>query len=103
MQPMFYVLWRTWSHWRALKSSQYLKAVISQGQLHTEPSKILDELYAKAGERGQEKLTDPASSLPDGPKILLTSEMVEELSKKFGLEDQARASLSYGHGSQPAD
>lgn len=97
---MFYVLWRTWSHWRALKSSQYLKALISHSQLSAESSKALDDLYSQVEESEQEKITAPPDAAK-GPKILLTSEMVERLSREFGLDDQAgvsRADLAYFWG-----
>jgi len=83
--PLFYVLWRAWSHWKALKSSQYLKGLISHEQLETHESPILDELYAKR-RKGQEKLTE----VPSGtPQVLLTNEMVEELTQAFDLDQQA--------------
>jgi len=86
--PLFYVLWRAWSHWRALKSSQYLKGLLSHDQLQPESSKVLDELYASKGKDA--KLTEAS---PGTPEILLTTEMVDSLKQKFDLDDQAEVDI----------
>lgn len=43
--PFFFCAWRSWSHYRAYKSSQYLSFLIDQGFVHPEPSRALDDVY----------------------------------------------------------
>ncbi|KAI6129963.1 mitochondrial K+-H+ exchange-related-domain-containing protein [Pisolithus croceorrhizus] len=43
--PFFFCAWRSWSHYRAYKSSQYLSSLIDQGFVHPEPNRELDNIY----------------------------------------------------------
>ena len=43
--PFFYLVFRAWSHWRALKGSQHLEFLLDNKLIAAKPSKILDELY----------------------------------------------------------
>ncbi|KAI6030900.1 mitochondrial K+-H+ exchange-related-domain-containing protein [Pisolithus orientalis] len=43
--PFFFCAWRSWSHYKAYKSSQYLSSLIDQGFVHPEPNQELDEVY----------------------------------------------------------
>ncbi|KAI6039358.1 mitochondrial K+-H+ exchange-related-domain-containing protein [Pisolithus marmoratus] len=43
--PFFFCAWRSWSHYRAYKSSQYLSSLIDQGFVRPEPNQKLDEVY----------------------------------------------------------
>lgn len=43
--PFFFCAWRSWSHYRAYKSSQYLSSLIDQGFVHPEPNRELDDVY----------------------------------------------------------
>lgn len=43
--PFFFCVWRSWSHYRAYRSSQYLSSLIDQGLVRPEPSQELDEVY----------------------------------------------------------
>lgn len=112
-QPLFYVLWRAWSHWRgghrlssvyvrmntahrvitALKSSQYLKSLISNQQLMPKQSPILDELYSKhfpiQSDQAVAKQTDGERK----PQILINEALIRELLQKFELEEQAGTDL----------
>lgn len=95
--PFFYICWRAWSHWRALKSSQYLSGILDRGQVHTEKSKILEELYSRRSSE-QSHLSaankdDPSSPAQELPQILLTPAMVEEVVKHFELGEQASNDL----------
>jgi len=92
--PLFYVLWRAWSHWRALKSSQYLQSLITHQQLAPKHSSILDELYAKHSPFKPADKSDSSASSGDGvPQILLNEVLIKELLEKFELEEQAGTDL----------
>lgn len=44
--PFFFCAWRSWSHYRAYRSSQYLSSLLDHGLIVPEPSPALDQLYA---------------------------------------------------------
>ncbi|GAA5979364.1 hypothetical protein JCM5350_003881 [Sporobolomyces pararoseus] len=78
--PLFYVLWRAWSHWRAHKSSSYLLSLLSSpsSNLTLTASPILDKIYSPL----------PPHDDPSGDsRLLLTNEKVEKLLKEFKLDD----------------
>ncbi|KAL3418369.1 hypothetical protein PVAG01_10085 [Phlyctema vagabunda] len=48
--PFFYLVYRAWSHWRALSGSKHIEFLLEKKLIATRPSKILDEIYS-TGER----------------------------------------------------
>ncbi|KAG0704260.1 mitochondrial K+-H+ exchange-related-domain-containing protein [Suillus ampliporus] len=44
--PFFFCAWRSWSHYRAYRASQYLSSLLDHGLIAPEPSPALDQLYA---------------------------------------------------------
>jgi hypothetical protein len=44
--PFFFCAWRSWSHYRAYRASQYLSSLLEHGLIVPEPSLALDQLYA---------------------------------------------------------
>lgn len=44
--PFFYLVYRAWSHWKALSGSKHLQFLVDKNLVTSKPSKILDELYA---------------------------------------------------------
>ena len=44
--PLGYMLFRTWSHYRALNGGKYLEALLSRNLVAPTPSKEMDEIYA---------------------------------------------------------
>ncbi|KAI0662332.1 mitochondrial K+-H+ exchange-related-domain-containing protein [Cubamyces menziesii] len=45
--PFFFCVWRSWSHYRAYKASQYLEGFLKQGAIIPQTSPELDAIYAK--------------------------------------------------------
>lgn len=68
--PFFFCAWRSWSHYRAYRSSQYLSSLIDQGLVRPEPSQELDEVYRS--------LFPSASSIRDGPSISVPTSSLED-------------------------
>lgn len=67
--PMFYVLWRAWSHYKAWRGALYLEQLLKAGVIVERPSKQLDEVYQSKGvvlgEKGAEdKAPDATRSEP---------------------------------------
>jgi len=57
--PFFYLVFRAWSHWRALSGSKHVEFLLDKNLLTLKPSKILDELYST----GQQPFApEPASN-----------------------------------------
>ncbi|KAH6996296.1 mitochondrial K+-H+ exchange-related-domain-containing protein [Ilyonectria sp. MPI-CAGE-AT-0026] len=44
--PFFYLLYRAWSHWRAIAGGKHIQWLLEKKLVKPAPSKILDELYA---------------------------------------------------------
>jgi len=44
--PFFYLVFRAWSHWRALSGSKHVEFLLENDLISAKPSKILDELYS---------------------------------------------------------
>ncbi|KAK7418534.1 hypothetical protein QQX98_003878 [Neonectria punicea] len=44
--PFFYLLYRAWSHWRAIAGGKHIQWLLEQKLLQPSPSLILDQLYA---------------------------------------------------------
>ncbi|CZT43644.1 uncharacterized protein RSE6_03710 [Rhynchosporium secalis] len=48
--PFFYLVFRAWSHWRALSGAKHIGFLLDNKLIKATPSKILDDLYSN-GER----------------------------------------------------
>lgn len=62
--PFFYLVFRAWSHWRALSGSKHIEFLLDNKVLKLQPSEILDNIYSaryKPSEAVSEKSTDTAS------------------------------------------
>jgi len=44
--PFFYLVFRAWSHWRALSGSKHIEFLLDKKLITAQPSPILDELYS---------------------------------------------------------
>ncbi|KAF8133815.1 mitochondrial K+-H+ exchange-related-domain-containing protein [Boletus edulis] len=44
--PLFFCVWRSWSHYKAYRSSHYLSSLLDGGLVEPNPSLELDRLYA---------------------------------------------------------
>ena len=71
--PFFYLVFRAWSHWRALSGSKHLQFLLENKLITAKPSKILDELYA-TGKRSFDR--GPTSSPESTSSPLQEEEMV---------------------------
>ncbi|GAA5927350.1 hypothetical protein JCM3775_002523 [Rhodotorula graminis] len=83
--PLFYVLWRAWSHFRAWKATQYLGSLIGSPSLRLKASPELDEIYRSA----------TPHAVGD---LLLTPERVPLLVKRFRMTDEESKELERAVG-----
>ena len=101
--PFFYLAYRAWSHWRAIKGSQHVQFLTKYKVLSVSPSPVLDAIYATPTLPATKPLPDaaaddfppgdpekPAEDPEDPPenegpepneKILLTPEIGKRLSE----------------------
>ena len=56
--PFFYLVFRAWSHWRALSGSKHIEFLLDRKLVVPKTSKILDELYSS----GKKLFEDKSSS-----------------------------------------
>lgn len=66
--PFFYLVFRAWSHWRALSGSRHIEFLLDNKLVKSKPSPILDELYASG------KLRFDAASMPSTTKPIDSSD-----------------------------
>ncbi|KAL4069913.1 mitochondrial K+-H+ exchange-related-domain-containing protein [Scleroderma yunnanense] len=62
--PFFFCVWRSWSHYRAYRSSQYLSSLIDQGLVKPKPSQELDEVYRSFSPSAFTSQIDPPMITP---------------------------------------
>lgn len=68
------MLFRTWSHYRALKGGKYLEALLSRNLIASTPSKEMDDIYAAGLPANSSQPTSEESPLQpneDGETMLL--------------------------------
>ncbi|KAJ9154809.1 hypothetical protein NKR23_g2482 [Pleurostoma richardsiae] len=61
--PFFYLVYRAWSHWRALAGGKHIQFLLQNNLLTLRPSPILDEVYAK--QKPPLPATDPTTTGPN--------------------------------------
>lgn len=71
--PFYYLIFRAWSHWRAIAGGQHLQWLVTHKKLLPAPSETLDQLYDTHG--------PPVDA--DSPKeqVLITRDRVQTFSK----------------------
>lgn len=73
--PFFYLVYRAWSHWKAVSGGKHVQWLVENKLLHLSPSAALDRLYTKAAvaeESGKEEM-------------LLTQQQVRALSETLDI------------------
>jgi hypothetical protein len=100
--PFFYLVYRAWSHWRALSGGRHIQFLLSNKLLTLEPSPVVDEVYAEQKEpllSTPEPTTepdvepvnhpDPASANgslhPNGETMLLSQAKGKEMTRALDL------------------
>ncbi|KIL59059.1 hypothetical protein M378DRAFT_169819 [Amanita muscaria Koide BX008] len=100
--PFFFCVWRSWSHYRAYKASQYLNTLLEGNVIVPEKSRLLDSVYTQHSPRRPNPTPEAEKSEADvensksGRKqhaILLTRDAVPTIARKFALGTTAEADL----------
>ncbi|KAK8854641.1 hypothetical protein IAR55_003380 [Kwoniella newhampshirensis] len=67
--PLFYVLWRAWSHYKAWRGAQYLETLLKSGLIVEKENEQLGEIYAAKGKNeGANRAPDETSSSAESLK-----------------------------------
>lgn len=94
--PFFFCVWRSWSHYRAYKASQYLNTLLEGNVIVPEKSRLLDSVYTQHSPRPKEKSEADVENSESGRKqhaILLTRDAVPTIVRQFALGTTAEADL----------
>lgn len=74
--PFFYLVYRAWSHWRAISGGKHVQWLVENKLLRLSPSDALDRLYTPAAAG-----TEPSAR----EEMLLTQRQVRALSETLGI------------------
>ncbi|PFH49975.1 hypothetical protein AMATHDRAFT_146422 [Amanita thiersii Skay4041] len=97
--PFFFCVWRSWSHYRAYKASQYIDTLLEHGSIIPEESPTLDAVYRDAQhhapQKGQQLQEDEGDhqSHQRQHAVLLTREAVPSIVGLFSLKKSAEADV----------
>ncbi|KAF8073504.1 mitochondrial K+-H+ exchange-related-domain-containing protein [Lyophyllum atratum] len=103
--PFFFCAWRSWSHYKAYRASQYLQGLLDSGVIVPEASEALDGVYkefspnhhlitsAESLENDKNEATSKPESKPLQHEVLLTRDAVPAILNIFGLGSSAGADL----------
>jgi len=69
--PFFYLVFRAWSHWRALSGSKHIQFLLDNKLIIPKPSKILDELYSSGNTPFDSVSTSTKYSTADADSMIL--------------------------------
>lgn len=77
--PFFYLVYRAWSHWKAIAGGRHVQWLVENKLLAPSPSKTLDELYSKH----MPKVQQPSEK----EQMLLTQKEVQSFSEKLNIPE----------------
>ncbi|TLS30906.1 hypothetical protein PpBr36_02873 [Pyricularia pennisetigena] len=72
--PFFYLVYRAWSHWRALAGGRHIQFLLQNNLITPVPSPILDQVYADQDHplpsAAEPTTTETSANLPESPIII---------------------------------
>ncbi|PPR03752.1 hypothetical protein CVT26_005792 [Gymnopilus dilepis] len=105
--PFFFCVWRSWSHYRAYKSSKYLQTLLEDDLIEPQASELLDQVYStyrtpllapdapvsteSEANPSEEPKLDFSSQAPKN-LLLLTREAIPTLLSALDLQNDAKTS-----------
>jgi len=99
--PFFFCVWRSWSHYRAYKASDYLRSLLQRGTIVPHLDANLDNIYAKhapsntlhdATKSGPEVGKDEEGRNEEN-KVLLRRDAVPQILELYGLPESATSDI----------
>lgn len=100
--PFFFCVWRSWSHYRAYKASDYLRSLLQRGTIVPHSDSNLDSIYAKHAPSHtlQETTASGFGVGKDGEgtkeekKVLLKRDAVPQILELYGLPETAASDMN---------
>ena len=83
--PFFYLVFRAWSHWRAIAGGKHIKWLVDNKLLQPSPSQTLDQLYETDGPTDPLATTTDEATATGKEKMLLTQKQVRAFSETLDL------------------
>ncbi|KAG6099198.1 hypothetical protein E4U30_006984 [Claviceps sp. LM220 group G6] len=87
--PFFYLVYRAWSHWRAIAGAKHIQFLVSKKLLRPTASPVLDALYSQTGAQQKTQAPTPSDPSSSGSSptsqetLLLTQSQVRSFSEKL--------------------
>lgn len=75
--PFFYLVYRAWSHWRAINGGKHVQWLIQNKLIQLSPSKDLDQLYTKD--------EAPVEETSGKEQMLITQKQIRDFSETLNL------------------
>ena len=78
--PFFYLLYRAWSHWRALAGGKHLKFLLANNLVEPTPSPLLASIYPPAAHSlssapsPEPKVSKEETAPPPGQEVMMLSQ-----------------------------
>ncbi|BEJ14024.1 hypothetical protein CspHIS471_0311980 [Cutaneotrichosporon sp. HIS471] len=100
--PMFYVLWRAWSHYKAWRGATYLESLLKLGMITEKPSDTLNDIYSAkqpliqgevASGKGEAQVAETTEDKEETepapyPDMMIVAEQLPTLEKAFDMREQ---------------
>ncbi|KAF8262284.1 mitochondrial K+-H+ exchange-related-domain-containing protein [Lactarius quietus] len=97
--PFFFCVWRSWSHYKAYKASDYLHSLLQRGAIVPHSSTDLDDIYVTHAPTDKSRNTKKSGvgeeevSEKEERKVLLRREAVPRILELFGLPESAASNI----------
>jgi len=99
--PFFFCVWRSWSHYRAYKASDYLRSLLKRGAIVPHLDANLDYIYGRSAP--PDAIPNETKSISEGTKeegsgteekkVLLGRDAVPHILELYGLPESAASDI----------
>ncbi|KAJ3561664.1 hypothetical protein NP233_g10058 [Leucocoprinus birnbaumii] len=91
--PFFFCVWRSWSHYKAYRSSRYLQALLSNDSIVPESSDALDAIFKESSAPVVAAQEEPEEIASEKHEIVLTRGAIPPITRLFELSESSNADL----------
>lgn len=89
--PFFYLVFRAWSHWRALSGSKHIEFLLQNKLITPKPSKILDLIYANGnqpfGATPEEQTKQLPNSESNDERMIIHKSEGKQIAEALGMPE----------------
>ncbi len=95
--PFFFCVWRSWSHYRAYRASEYLQSLLDKDAVVPTANKDLDRIYQDYAPKALPAPTPHSITVTPQPpfsdQLLLTREGIPQIRATFDLGSTAESDM----------